>query len=254
MRSDWPEGLGRTTLKEVDSTNSYAVELALEGAPSTWIRADKQVQGKGSRGRAWSSQPGNFFGSLVFRPEGDANQAALRSFTASISVAQALESFGVERDQISLKWPNDVLLNKKKIAGILLESSGAGNKIEYLVVGLGINLISFPPRILLRPGGLEATSVKAETGLNIRPDDMLDALAKSFDELEKLLNQSGFGEISKLWLQKAAFLGEEISLQWGDKTLRGRFKTIDETGALVLTTKSGEKVISAGEMVFPDTV
>jgi BirA family biotin operon repressor/biotin-[acetyl-CoA-carboxylase] ligase len=110
----------------------------------TWICALEQTAARGRRGRAWANPPGNFAASLVLRPEGAPGHAALRSFVAALALRDAFLAAGAPEAALSLKWPNDVLLNGGKVAGILLESIGAGGRIDSLIIGIGVNLAAAP--------------------------------------------------------------------------------------------------------------
>ncbi|MCX8507888.1 MAG: biotin--[acetyl-CoA-carboxylase] ligase, partial [Rhodobacteraceae bacterium] len=150
----WPEGYARHVLAEVDSTNSEAARLAPGLTRPTWIMARRQTAARGRRGRVWISPAGNFAASLLMRPSGDAAQAALRSFIAALALADSLADLSGPRAHISLKWPNDVLLNGGKVAGILLESVGQGAGLGHLVIGIGVNLVAAPPPEAVEPGAM----------------------------------------------------------------------------------------------------
>ena len=139
----WPEGVDRIHLAETDSTSAEAARRASDRP--TWILADRQTAARGRRGRAWSMPQGNFAASLAWRPGGTPADHALRSFVAALALHDALTAFGV-RD-LSLKWPNDVLLAGAKLAGILLEGSGDGR----LILGIGVNLVIAPDAAALEP-------------------------------------------------------------------------------------------------------
>ncbi|MEM8788325.1 MAG: biotin--[acetyl-CoA-carboxylase] ligase [Pseudomonadota bacterium] len=120
--SAWPAGWGRLEIATTDSTNAEAARRLAETDPPFWLRADRQTAARGRRGRAWAMAAGNFAASAVLTPPGGPAAAALRSFTASLALAEAFEALGVARDALALKWPNDVLLDGGKVAGILLET------------------------------------------------------------------------------------------------------------------------------------
>lgn len=225
--------------------------MAKNGSGSAWILAKKQTTGKGSRGRKWETGEGNFSASLLLHINEKPQNAVLRSFSAALALADTLEILGINPESISLKWPNDVLVDDQKIAGILLESSGRGQKIDNLIVGIGVNLTTAPPKHVLVPTALPPTSVLAAIKQNVKPEQVLDILAPAFDAYENQMSTHGFEPIRKNWLQRAARLGDEITVQQGDKSLSGAFSDIDTTGALVLTTQTGSHLISAGEIFFP---
>jgi len=154
----------------------------------------------------------------------------------------------VNRDALSLKWPNDVLLNGGKVAGILLESTGRGGAIEWLSVGIGVNLntaphdigrTDFPPVSLAGEGG-EATD----------QDEFLSLLASNFATEERLFQEFGFAHIREKWLQRAARLGEVITARTAKGEVMGTFETVDEAGHLVLLTPKGRVTIPAADVFF----
>ena len=175
--SGWPEGVARHILPEVDSTNAEALRLGARLSGPAWIMARRQTAGRGRRGRAWTDPPGNFAASLLLHPDAPAEAAARTSFAAALAVHDALSLACGPAARLALKWPNDVLLNGGKVAGILLESSGTGGRVQTLVVGIGINLLAAPPAAAVEPGALPPVSVAAETGHRLTPEEMLDLLA-----------------------------------------------------------------------------
>lgn len=227
-----------------------AARLAPDLAGPEWILALEQTAGRGRRGRAWQMPPGNFAASLVMRPAGGPEQAALRSFVAALSLRDALLGATGRASALSLKWPNDVLLNGGKVAGILLESAGRGAELSHLVVGIGVNLVAAPPPETLEPGATAAVSVRGETGITVAPAEFLDLLAPAFARWEGQFATFGFAPIRAAWLAQAARLGETISARIGTETAEGRFETVDETGNLVLQTARGRRIIPAADIHF----
>ena len=145
MTSGLPRGYVLKALDEIDSTNEEARRLAAAGAAAgTVVWAKRQTAGRGRRGRSWISEPGNLFTSLILRPHVPPARAAELTFVASLAVAQAVAGFLPGRI-ICTKWPNDVLVDGGKIAGILIESAaGTSGKVDWLVVGIGINVAHHP--------------------------------------------------------------------------------------------------------------
>lgn len=235
-------------LPEIDSTNAEAARLAEAGAGPTWILAGFQTLGRGRRGRAWVSPRGNFHATLMDRPAGPPAQVALLSFAAGLALREALAALapGV----YTLKWPNDVLLNGGKVAGILLESAGAGGRVSYLAAGMGVNLIAAPDPADLEPGARRPVSVLAETGMRVEPAALLDRLAPAYACLSARLAADGFRPLRDAWLAHAAGLGAPLTARTGTETATGTFETIDATGALVLLTPDGRRSIPAGDVYF----
>lgn len=235
----------RLVLDAVDSTNAEAARRAgMPGGP-LWILALSQSAGRGRRGRGWVSPAGNFAATLVMRPAPPPAEAALRSFVAALALADALDGIAGLGDRLRLKWPNDVLLDGGKLAGILLEA-GQGQ----LCVGIGVNLAAHPAPDDLPEGALPGTSIAAATGLHIAPETLLDHLAPAFAAWEARLATYGFAPIRTAFLARAARLGERITVRTGGAPLDGRFEDIDATGALVLAGSGGRVSVSAGDVHF----
>lgn len=249
-RSGWPEGVARHILPEVDSTNSEAQRLASRLTQPTWILARRQTAARGRRGRAWISPEGNFFATLLMRPVGDPAAAAQRSFVAALALAEALGQAVGPGATFTLKWPNDVLLNGGKVAGILLESAGQAGAVNHLAVGIGVNLIDAPPPEAVEPGSLPPVSVIGETGVRIAPEEFLDLIGPAFARWEAQLATWGFAPIRTAWLARAARLGQHVTARTMAETIEGTFETIDQTGALVLRTRGGPRTIPAADVFF----
>lgn len=237
-------------LAEVDSTNSQAARLAPGLTQPTWIMARRQTAGRGRRGRVWIAPEGNFAATLIFRPPGDALQAALRSFVAALALADALAFLCGPHAALTLKWPNDVLLNGSKVAGILLESAGQGAAVSHLIIGVGVNLVAAPPRAAVEPGAMQPVSVLGETGLTLSQDDFLAALAVAYARWEAQFTTYGFAPIRTAWLNRAARLGQVIVARTVSESIEGTFETIGDDGALVLKTGAGRRAIPAADVFF----
>ena len=243
------EGTARIVLDETDSTNAEAMRRALAGAALPfWLLAHRQSAGRGRRGRGWVSGVGNFHGSLAMKVEGGPAQAALRSLVAALALVDALEAAGLEPGRISLKWPNDVLLDGGKLAGILLESSASGDVVT-LVTGIGVNLAHAPEAVELEASAVPAVSL-AGAGIEVAPEAFLDLLAPVFAAREAALVSGGFAPIRADWLARAARLGEVVTARLPGEAISGVFETMDESGALVLQTGTGRRVIHAADVQF----
>ena len=155
---------------------------------------------------------------------------------------------GIEREKLSLKWPNDVLLNGGKVAGILLESTGRGGAIEWLSIGVGVNLVAVPQDVMRTD--FPPVSLVGEGGRDIGQDEFLSLLASAFATEERLFQEFGFARIREKWLRHAARLGEVIHARTAKGEVSGRFETVDEAGHLVLMTPKGRVTIPAAEVFF----
>ena len=175
---------------------------------------------------------------------------ALRSFAAALALRDACVALTGLPQCFTLKWPNDVLLNGGKLAGILLESVGQGARLSHLAIGIGVNLIAAPDPSQVEPGALPPVSLLAETGLRVTPEAFLDALAPAYANWEATFTQQGFAPLRAEWLTHAARLGQTIRARTGVATREGIFETIDGTGALVLRTATATLAIPAAEVFF----
>lgn len=242
LSGNWPGGVGRVVLPEIDSTNAEAARRAARFSGPEWILAMRQTHGRGRRGRAWHDPAGNFAASYLSRPEMPPAQAALYSFVASLALQDALVAATGRADSFALKWPNDVLLHGAKLAGILLEANG-----PYLTIGIGVNLVAHPDP---EEGALRPVSLMGETGLRVAPEELLDLLAPAFGHWQAQFITYGFAPIRTAWLARAARLGERIVARTVTDSHEGTFEGIDPTGALVLRGAHGSRAIPAADVFF----
>ena len=242
MSTEWPEGYGLIRLDQVDSTLDEARRRAGDIAGPTWIFAHHQTAARGRRGRAWVQPEGNFSATLLLPAPGAPARAALRSFVAALALSDALEALGVES---ALKWPNDVLLQGGKLAGILLEGLPDG----ALAIGIGVNLAQAPAADQVEPGAVAPVALATE-GVQITPDDFLPLLAQAFAAREESLATYGFAPVRSAWLARAARLGQPITVRLPHETLAGTFTDVDADGQLVLSTPDGPRLIAAGDVFF----
>ncbi|MGH1465268.1 MAG: biotin--[acetyl-CoA-carboxylase] ligase [Cognatishimia sp.] len=248
---DWPEGYGRRVLKEVDSTNAEALRAAGTLAGPEWILALHQSAGRGRRGRAWADPTGNFAATLVLHPSETPETVALRSFVASLALFDAFVAVTGRAGAFALKWPNDVLLNGGKVAGILLESAGfAGGQVRHLAIGIGVNLAVAPSTEDLEATATRPVSVLSETGAQVDPETFLDVLAPAYAKWEMQFVTYGFEPIRIAWLARAAKLGEVITARTMRDEYVGTFETVDNGGNLVLKTAQGAVAIPAADIFF----
>ncbi len=250
VKAAWPEGVGRFVHDSLDSTNAEALRLLPGLKGSAWVLGLEQTAGRGRRGRPWASPRGNFHATLVMRPDGPAPQIALRSFVAALALRDALAQVTGLPQTLALKWPNDVLLNGGKVAGILLESTSTGARVSALCVGIGVNLIAAPDATLIETGAVPPVTLLAETGTRATPEAFLDVLAPAYAEWEAVFAEQGFEPIRAAWLSHAARLGEVIRARTGHETREGVFETVDADGALVLVMAKGRARIPAAEVFF----
>ena len=194
------------------------------------------------------SEPGNLFVSLLVNPKCDLATASQLSFVSALAVAETIGPL-LPKAKVALKWPNDVLVDGAKICGILLEASSAGNQApDAIIIGIGLNVVSHPEKT-----PYPATNIAAESEEVPPLEGILEALVESFDARLLDWQNDGFSTIRADWLKKAHNLSGAIEVRLDRETLTGTFEDLDEGGALVLQTSTGEKrQITAGDVYFPD--
>jgi BirA family biotin operon repressor/biotin-[acetyl-CoA-carboxylase] ligase len=248
-----PVGAGFRVERHVSlpSTNDAARGYALEGEPEgLLVTAAAQTAGKGRHGRAWASPAGNLHASLLLRPRVPLAEAATLSLVTALAVADALTRVLDEPDRLRVKWPNDVLLDGAKLAGILLEGAddGAGG-CAWLVAGVGINLAHAPG-----PGEAPyaAAALGAATGVHLGPDEFLGLW---LPEMRRRLDQwaaGGFAALRADWLERAHGLGRPASLRLGGGLVQGRFADRGGDGSVLIENELGCLArYGAGELFFP---
>lgn len=238
---EWPTGYARHVFDRIDSTLAEAARMAPTVQEPTWIMAIEQTAARGRRGRAWATPRGNFAGTLIMPMADPPAQAALRSFVASLALREALIACGQPAERFALKWPNDVLCDAGKLAGILLESRG-----PHLMIGIGVNLLSAPAPDTVERGALRPVSLNGA----VDPEAFLDALAIAFDYHETRMRTHGFAPIRTEWLRHAARLGEVITARTMREETIGTFEDVDGSGNLILSTPKGRVAISAADVYF----
>jgi BirA family biotin operon repressor/biotin-[acetyl-CoA-carboxylase] ligase len=243
-----PEFFSLVELESVGSTNDEARIRADTGAPAgTIVWAKRQVSGRGRRGRAWISPKGNLYCSVILRPNVNPSVAAQLSFVTALALGEGLHSLLPLCATLQYKWPNDVLIDGKKIAGILLESQvGEYGNMEWVVIGTGVNVTSYPMDTE-RP----ATSLD-QVGCQLAVEDVLAAYGNTLWTWLSCWNNAGFDPIRKAWLNRAIGIGEAIEVRLPNQILKGTFDSLDMNGALILLTSEGRQHISAGEVFLPN--
>lgn len=233
----------------LDSTNDEAKRLAGGGAThGAVIWAKRQTHGRGRMGRDWVSPEGNLYVSFLLKPEKSLEISSQLGFVAAVAAAETLEAMVADAYEIQCKWPNDILLNKRKIAGILMESFATHEKLatsdRWIVVGVGINIESFPDHVLfpatsLREVGVELISAKI----------VLSRLVYNFMQCYDLWSRKGFADIRKAWTARAYRLGHAMEVMQGSETVHGVFEGLDTNGALLIRKNTGAlQTVSAGDV------
>ena len=238
--SPWPVSINHS----LDSTNAEALRAVDRGATAPFVvLAERQTAGRGRRGRQWVSPfAENIYYSLVLRMDGGMRQLEGLSLVVGLAVLSALREVGVS--DVGLKWPNDVLVNNKKIAGILLELVGDPADVCHVVLGIGINV-----NMRVASEVDQAwTSVYLESGVAINRNVLVSKLNDSLRIYLKRHAESGFSAIQSEWEQNHLWQGREVSLIAGVHQVNGTVLGIDQQGALRMNVNGEEKVFSGGEL------
>lgn len=234
-------------LGRVGSTNDEAMARARAGDRGMlWVVAESQDRGRGRHGRVWSSPEGNLYASLLLVDPAPRASTAELGFVAGTALAAALRRLLAEDPRLTIKWPNDILVDGAKLGGILLESSDLPGGGFACVAGFGVNCASHPAGLLY-----PATDLAAIAGQQISPEIVLAHLAAALVRRLEIWNRgAGFAAIRAEWLGLAHGLGTTITVARPAATIEGVFTTIDATGRLLLETSAGVVAIEAGDVFF----
>ena len=220
-----------------------------------WFVTSEQTAGRGRRHRPWIAPRGNLACSILEIIDVSPAVAATLGFAAGLALETALQRVSMEASarsagsddmKFSLKWPNDVLAGQQKLAGILLEAEAVPGDRLAVVVGIGTNVVAAPEGT-----PTPATSLKA-IGVDVGAEELFAILSDSWAEFRGLWDHGrGFGEIRRLWLERAAGLGQPVAVHTGGAKVAGTFDTIDDAGCMIVRTSSGDRIpISAGDVYF----
>ncbi len=242
-----PEGCTLVALARTGSTNDEAKRLAATGAnDGTVVWAREQTAGRGRRGREWASPAGNLYFSVLLRPGKSPVESAQLSLVAAVALSDAIAAILPENADLRCKWPNDVLVNGGKVAGILLESAGAasGRMTDWVVVGCGVNIADHPVNTLY-----PATDLQVEGAATASVETVLALFLETFFGWRGRWMESGIEPVRAAWIARAAGLGQEITVRLPNREIRGRFVDMDRDGALLLEGPDGvRETISAGDV------
>lgn len=234
--------------REVGSTNDWAKELAELGAEEGTVAiAETQTAGHGRLGREWFSSRGGLWFSVIFRPEMSPSEAIGLVFVAGLAVAEVLrEKYDLKVDT---KWPNDVLVNGKKVCGILAEMNTKGRAVKFVVLGFGVNANFLVEKVFPRSLKEVATSLEKELGQKVRLEELfkglLERLGSRYDECA----ERGLAFLLADWKKYAGFLGRRVEVRIGNERLSGVALDVDAKGALVLRLEDGAtKHVLAGDV------
>ncbi len=241
--------IGQTVFywRSVGSTNEEARRLAGRGAPEgTLVLADHQTAGRGRLGRRWEAPPGSsLLVSVILRPHLAAPQIHRLTMIAGLAMAEAIEAeTGLS---VTLKWPNDLLIGEAKVGGILAEAALVGDRVEYAVVGLGLN-VNLDPAQLPGPLLVTATSLSQALGRRVARRPLLQTFLRALERRYRQL-QAGVSPHQE-WVSRLAMLGQPVVVAVGEEVLEGLAEGVDEDGALLLRLADGSlRVVVAGDVV-----
>lgn len=241
-------GFRHESLGDVTSTNSLLLERARAGETGgLWITARRQTGGRGRRGRPWASEPGNLYSSLLLIDPGPPHALGTLPLAVAVAVHDAVRAvLPASAEPLEIKWPNDILIGRKKSAGILLESERLADGRQAVVIGIGVN-IAFRPELTQYP----VTSL-AEQGAAAGPDELFAHLFQAMAELLHLWQGgAGVAAVVARWRQAACGIGEKITVNLPNRSLSGLFAGIDSEGLLLLDTGADKPIaIAAGDVFF----
>ncbi len=222
----------------IGSTNDEARRLALEGAPhGTAVHADEQTAGRGRLAHSWFSPPGNLYISVLLRTGQPVSRAAELSFVAALAVADTVDMLLPRQTRAMLKWPNDVLVNGAKIAGILLEQAD-----DATVIGIGLNVLEAPPN-----AAYKTTTIVSNAGI-ASVDSARDILLERLEHHLAVWQAGGFAPVRQNWLARSYPPGAAIRVNSAQGPIAGQFAGLSDDGALLLDTQQGQIRIVAGDV------
>jgi BirA family transcriptional regulator, biotin operon repressor / biotin---[acetyl-CoA-carboxylase] ligase len=233
--------------EEIGSTNDEAFRLGLAGAPEgTVLIAESQSAGRGRMQRLWHSPAGNnIYTSIILRPQISPARVSQISILAGVAAAEVLNHYCPDR--IQLKWPNDVLIGGKKVCGILSHVKSNVNEVDFIVLGMGINVNINHNQLPEEIRNL-ATSLAMETGRENSRHVLIISLYENMTKWYKELLRNGFGRIKEKWLSLTPMIGQTVQTVFQDKAVIGKAIGLDNDGALILIAAGNEEVkVSAGD-------
>lgn len=235
----------------IDSTNAEARRRAEQGETGPlWITAGVQTAGRGRRGRAWDTARGNLAATLLLTTDRPPAEAAQLSFVAAFAIRALAERY-VPASLVRFKWPNDVLVDGRKLSGVLIESGRTAAGTLWLGVGMGVNLAHAPDNVD-RPATALAAHLKAGETAPPTPQQALTVLSEAFVEAAASWTRTGFAPIRDAWLENAFGLGQPCIARLDRETIEGLAEGMDGEGALLLRLADRSlRRISAGDVFFP---
>ena len=237
--------------EEIDSTQNFAQQIAFDKKEDgTIVIAEKQTNGKGRLGRKWTSPKGGIWFSLIIHPKFDVSSSTLVPITGAVALSRAIKSIlGID---VSVKWPNDITLKGKKVAGMLVDASFQANNIDYLILGIGINfdidVKKLEKRLSKSPNFYGINSLRKKDDIT-PPKLLLKEFLVQFEEILVQLNKGERSKIVKEWMKRTDSIGKKIIINTSNGKISGIAQGIDSDGALKLKTSKGMKKIFVGDVV-----
>jgi BirA family biotin operon repressor/biotin-[acetyl-CoA-carboxylase] ligase len=212
------------------------------------VQAYEQVSGKGRHGNSWISPKGNLYISVLFFPQKDIKDFGQMAFVVALALKQTYLYFNINKDDLRLKWPNDILIHNKKAAGLLLEAGKDIDNRDYLILGAGVNIF-YAPEEKFKLTDFRTDFIQGDEVTII--NEFRDIFLKNLSQYYTIWHKKDFTFIKDEWLESAAFLNEEINVRSANDVRKGVFETIDDNGALLLRGKDGKTTrVLSGEVFF----
>ncbi|MGG6895401.1 biotin--[acetyl-CoA-carboxylase] ligase [Rhizobium sp. BR 315] len=233
-------------ISETSSTNSVCLERARSGDPGNlWVTAERQTGGRGRRGRPWVSEPGNLYASLLLIDPAPMERLGSLPLAVAVAVHQAVRAvLPLAAEPAEIKWPNDILIGRKKTCGILIEGEALPDGRYALVIGIGINVTTTPDNPMY-----PVTSLRQQGSMVSAEELFAHLYAAMAEVLAAWNNGKGVREVTARWREAACGIGEKITVNLPDRSILGHFVGIDDNGLLMLETDDGKTMpIAAGDV------
>ncbi len=234
----------------VDSTQTQAMKMASKVSHGALIIAEKQTNGKGRLGRKWISPKGGIWLSIILHPKFDISVITLFPIASALALSNAIEkTLNIKSE---LKWPNDITINGKKVAGMLVDASIESNKIENMILGVGINYnveVKQIEKVLKDTPNFYGVTSLSEHNKTIKPVLLVQSFLLELEEIFNLLNKGDIKKIIRDWTKKSSTINQNIELITEDDKIKGKAIKIDDDGALVISSNKKNKRITSGDII-----
>lgn len=230
--------------ESADSTQNLALALAdKHDSHGAVVIAEQQKSGRGRQNRKWLSPKGGVWLSVVLKPEIPTSKITLLPFVAALAACDAIKATGLDA---RLKWPNDVMISGKKVAGILLDISAEAEQVNYAVIGIGINANVDSATISARLDGVKITSISDELGRSVSRLDLVKALLENLERYYMEMEQRGAVAILQKWKKDSDMMGREVTVTQNNRTVQGVAVDVKDDGSLLLRTGDGDVNVASG--------